>query len=215
MANHYSVLGLEVAGNEDLYALARRVAPLAETIAVKGGPYLQWRGRAGEELWLQVKEGQELVGINPHYSGASSVPVRVGGRLERAGDTALDGSFHGWASPGEGDSGEGAYSWVFDAPDAAMCADLTLPGIYDVQIADFAHSVSYWGSLDAYDASQRENPLGLKWASQSFVPAGLFSGEGDQATASFTGHVVDSAIRVNSLTNRPYFWALVDTYGGS
>jgi hypothetical protein len=54
----------------------------------------------------------------------------------------------------------------------------------------------------------------VRFATQSLAPAGLFSDE-LEAMAVFTGHVVESALRTNSLTGREYAWAAVESLGGA
>jgi hypothetical protein len=145
--------------------------------------------------------------------------LRVGvvDRVCRKNDTALDGAFHVWAAP-EGDEPDGgAYPFVFDAPDAGACSELRLPSIGEAQIAAFAHEITFYESAEAYDASQANK--GARFASRSFIPSGLFTPEGTstsppQAFAIFTGHVIEADIRRNSMTEVPFYWALVDTLGG-
>jgi hypothetical protein len=80
--------------------------------------YLRWTGSGGEELWLQLSPRRDLIGMNPHFSGASRVRVGIVNRVTRPSDTKLDGALQAWASP-QGDSPEeGAYPFVFDVPDA-------------------------------------------------------------------------------------------------
>lgn len=56
----------------------------------------------------------------------------------------------------------------------------------------------------------------MKYASQSFIPSGLFgtSKEAPKAEATFTGKVLETALRTNSQTGNRFHWALVETYGG-
>jgi len=61
---------------------------------------------------------------------------------------------------------------VFDWPDAACWDGLSLPTEVDVQIAAFAHRLSLYESDEDYYASLTDGP---KFASESFVPSGLFS----------------------------------------
>jgi hypothetical protein len=217
MPSHFSTIGFEVQSNDQFVALARQVAGTGETIAGKGGQYLRWSGGGGEELWLQVDGDGDLVGMNPHFSGRSSVRVAVHGRVQRDKDSVLDGAFEGWADPpveGRGADPRGAYPLVFDSPDAGTYGELQLPGVAEVQIAAFAHEIAYHDTPEAFAAS----PVGL--APQAFIPAGLLTPEGGrseppEAVAIFAGHVREAAVRHNSMTGREYYWALVDSLGGS
>ena len=60
----------------------------------------------------------------------------------------------------------------------------------------------------------------LSFASQSFIPSGLISPSGDpvdppEPHALFVGHVVEAEQRHNAVTGRPFWWALVETIGGT
>lgn len=217
MPSHFSTLGFDVQTQESFVALATQVATQTQPIPVRAGQYLRWVGGSGEELWLQTDEADDLVGMNPHFNGNSSVRVRLQARVGREGDTVLDGSFQGWADPEQEKPESGAYPLVFDLPDAATYFGLELPCIVEAQIAAFAHEVSSHASPDAYSSSQEDQQL--KFASQSFIPSGMFQPDGaatepPEAMAIFTGHVIEAGVRKNSLTGRPFFWALLDTLGG-
>ncbi len=216
MPSHFSTIGFEVQNQEGLIALVKQVAPQAQAVPAKAGRYLRWVGTSGEELWLQEDKTGALIGINPHFRGKSSVRVRLQARVVREGDTPLDGSFQGWADPEQDRPESGAYPLVFDAPDAAAHVELQLPAIAEVQIAAFAHEISSYNTPEAFLASQEDR---IKFASQSFIPSGMFKPDlttlaPPEATAIFTGHVIEAEVRKNSLTGRPFFWALVDTLCG-
>lgn len=198
-------------------ALANRVGPLATPIKVRRGAYWRWCSDCGAELWLQTNAENELVGMTPFFCGNGKIRVRVTAHLCDKHYAGLDGSFHGWADPDVGHAESGAYPFVFDVVDYHRHAMLKLPTTVEAQIAAFAHEVNVFPSLDAYRASQTGE---LQFASQSFIPSGLFSAAGEltappQAHAIFTGHVLAASIKTNSLTNERYYWAHVDTLGGS
>ncbi len=58
----------------------------------------------------------------------------------------------------------------------------------------------------------------MKFASQSFIPSGLFKSPDDdsppRAEAFFTGHVLEAERRTNALTEMDFIWCLVETLGG-
>jgi hypothetical protein len=53
MASHFSTIGLPVASEGDMSALADRIGPLAERLAAPSGAYLRWSDPSGAELWLK------------------------------------------------------------------------------------------------------------------------------------------------------------------
>jgi len=216
--SQFSAIGFAVSSGEDLAALASRVAERADTIDAPAGQYLKWAPPSGEQLWLQVKRNGDAMGMNPHFEGKSSVRVAVEARVVRGAQTPLDGTFLAWANPPAGEVSGGDYPFVFDCPDAATHDGLTLPATLTAQIAAFAQTVSVYGSRAVYDAAQAAQ--GQSFGSRSFIPSGLISPSGEPVTppeshALIAGEVVEAAERRNSVTGQPFWWALVDTVGGT
>jgi hypothetical protein len=216
MPSHLSTIGFSIETQEDFVRLAEQISSTAAGVPVKGGAYLRRTGSSGEEFWLQLSARRDLIGMNPHFTGASRIRVGIVARVTRPGDTILDGALHAWASPSEDSPEDGAYPFVFDAPDAAAYSDLEIPGIAEAQIAAFAHQVSYFDSEGDYDASQSADDV--RFASRSFFPSGLFAdGTNDApptANATFTGQVLQAERRTNGVSNQKFWWALVGTLGG-
>lgn len=218
MPSQFSAIGFTVSSGEDLAELASRVAERAETIDASAGQYLKWAPPSGEQLWLQVKRNGDAMGMNPHFEGRSSVPVSVEARITREGQTPLDGAFLAWANPPSGAAAGGDYPFAFDCPDAAAYDGLTLPATLTAQIAAFAQQITVYESQAAYDADQTAQ--GLSFGARSFIPSGLISPAGDPVTppeshALIAGLVIEADERRNTVTGQPFWWALVDTVGGT
>lgn len=216
MPSHFSTIGLPVNNEDDLLTLANRIADDADAIDVPNGRYLRWSSGCGAEVWLQLDKANDLTGIVPHFAGESRIRVGITSRITRPDDTELDGAFQGWADPSDDAPEAGMYPFVFDSPDYQRHSELQIPSIVPVQIAAFAHEISIFDSIDEYHASQPRAP---QFASQSFIPAGMFTPAGDsieppQAYAIFAGHVVQAATKRNDLTGNAFYWALVDSLGG-
>ena len=217
MASHFSSIGFPITTMAEAEELANWIAPRATTIAVKNGAYLHWAPGSGEELWLLHNRRGSLIGLNPHFAGSSSVRVGLVERVEQPGDSSLDGAFFAWGGA-EDDPWDGACQLVFDCPDAASHADLKLPALATAQLAAFAQSIDVHGSPEEFAEAQVGEEV--PFASQSFLPSGLFAEElgsdGGSRTseAIFTGHVLESSVRTNSLTGVHYVWAAVETLGG-
>jgi len=218
LPSQFSAIGFTVASGEDLAALASRVAERADTIDAAGGQYLKWAPPSGEQLWLQVRRNGDAMGMNPHFQGKSSVRVAVEARIARDTHTPLDGTFLAWANPRAGAASGGDYPFVFDCPDAATHDALTLPATLTAQIAAFAQQITVYDSRAAYDAAQAAQ--GLSFQSRSFIPSGLISPSGEPVTppeshALIAGQVIEASERRNAVTGQPFWWALVDTVGGT
>jgi hypothetical protein len=215
--SQFSAVGFTVSSGEDLAALASRVAERADTINTREGQYLKWAPASGEQLWLQVKRTGDAMGMNPHFEGKSSVRVAIEARVTRTSHTPLDGTFLAWANPSSDGVG-GEYPFAFDCPDAAVHETMALPAIVTAQIAAFAQQLTVHDSEAAYVADQAAQ--GQSFASRSFIPSGLISPSGEPVTppeshALFTGHVIEAAEKLNAVTGDPFWWALVDTVGGT
>jgi hypothetical protein len=216
--SQFSAIGFTVSSGEDLAALASRVAERAETIDAKDGQYLKWSPPSGEQLWLQVKHNGDAMGMNPHFEGKSSVRVAVEARIARDAHSPLDGTFLAWANPPADAVAGGDYPFAFDCPDAATHDALALPATLRAQIAAFAQHVTVYESQKAYDAAQAAQ--GLSFESRSFIPSGLISPSGEAVTppeshALIAGEVIEAAERQNAITGQPFWWALIDTVGGT
>ena len=217
MPSQFSAIGFSVSSGEDLAALASRVADRAETVNAQAGQYLKWSPPSGEQLWLQVKYSGDAMGMNPHFEGKSSVRVAIEARVARQTHTPLDGTFLAWANPpAEGVGGD--YPFAFDCPDAAIHETIELPVTTVAQLAAFAQQLSVYESTAAYDAAAAAQ--GLPFGSRSFIPSGLISPGGEPVTppephALIAGHVVEAAERRNAVTGDPFWWALLETVGGT
>jgi hypothetical protein len=216
--SQFSAIGFTVSSGEDLAALASRVAERAETIDAEAGHYLKWAPPSGEQLWLQVTRSGDAMGMNPHFEGKSSVRVAVEARIARDTQTPLDGAFLAWANPPIDAATGGDYPFVFDCPDAATLDAVALPATLTAQIAAFAQQLTVHESRQTYEAAQHAQGLPFGW--RSFIPSGIISPSGEPVTppeshALIAGEVLEAAERRNTVTGQPFWWALVDTLGGT
>ncbi len=218
MPSQFSSIGFHVSSGEDLAALASSVADRADTIDAPAGQYLRWAPPSGEQLWLQVKRSGDAMGMNPHFEGKSVVRGTLEARVVRKTHTPLDGTFLAWANPPADGSAGGEYPFAFDCPDATTHDRLELPATVTLQVAAFAQRMTVHDTEAAYHAEQALQ--GTSFESRSFIPSGLVSPSGEPVTppeshALIAGHVVEAQERRNSLSGEPYWWALVETLGGT
>jgi hypothetical protein len=218
MPSQFSSIGFTVSSGEDLAALASQVADKAERVSTGPGEYLKWAPPSGEQLWLQITHQGDAMGMNAHFAGKSSIRLGVEARVARPSHTPLDGTFLAWANPPAGAATGGDYPFAFDCPDAATHLNLALPAVVTAQMAAFAQQVSLYESARAYASSP--DAAGSHGASRSFIPSGLVSPAGEpvippESHALIAGHVIEAAPRVNAISGTTYWWALVDTLGGT
>lgn len=218
MPSQFSAIGFSITSGEDLAALATRVSGEAERISAAPGQYLKWAPPSGEQLWLQITHDGDAMGMSAHFAGKSSVRLAVEARVARASHTPLDGTFLAWANPPAGAATGGDYPFAFDCPDAATHLELVLPATVTAQVAAFAQQVSVYESASAYAQSAAAD--GMDGVPQSFIPSGLISPAGEprdppEPHALIAGYVREAAVRVNAVTGIEYWWALVETIGGT
>jgi len=215
--SNLSDIGFNVKSEEDFYSLVERAYESSTPLNTVKGTYFQFSDASGAELWIQMNKKNAFIGVNPHFSGKSKRKISVTASIDRS-ESVLDGAFHAWADPVEIDNPEsGLYPFVFDVPNHKKYEEIETPQIMEIQLAAFAQQFDYYESEDAFASGQIREP---KWASQSFMPSGLFSlGEREnpnppESLGIFAGIIKQSEKRKNEFTEQEFYWMLVDTLGG-
>jgi hypothetical protein len=216
MTNHFCDIGIPGNTNESLMEMINRAIEEGITILTKKGHYIKWSSKSGAQLWMQFNKKNELIGVTPFFEGKSNFKVGITKKIIRRGDTDLEGAFYGWANPTNDKVDNGFYPFVFDLVNIGEYKKLKLPNIEYIKLVGFAHEVEVFPSEEAYNLLQLGKP---GFASQSFIPSGLFS-EGFKknkkplSEALITGKIIETKNCINELTQMGYIWILVETYGG-
>lgn len=217
MSSNLSDIGFNVDTEEDFERLLQTAFDLSTPYRTKEGTYFLYTDKSGAELWIQFDKENHCIGANPHYSGKSRRKVGLTEIVERQ-STILDGAFYCWAEPSkENDPDSGEYPFVFDVPDFRMIGPIEFPKDCEIQLTAFAQHISIFDSEKEYEEVVTEE---VKYATQSFVPTGLFvdGTEGSKASplaqGFFTGTIKEFAKRQNVLMGGEFYWLLVDTLGG-
>lgn len=210
-----SDIGFKVETEAEFQELAGQAYDLGEAFETIAGTYIKWAPGEGIELWLQVAGDSDAVGFNPHFSGSSLTRVCLNKRIVRSEGNSLDGGFHAWANPEGEIPGSGDCPLVFDVPDFQLTA-AELPAFVTIQLAAFAHELQSYDNDEAYYQSQSYE---IKFASESFIPSGLFFPGGNAiepplAKAIFTGHVLETSLVTNPVTGVEFCWAKTKTVVG-
>lgn len=216
MPSHLSAVGFLVKSREDFSSLAIHVAKSGQMVKAPGhGSYRAWSPGEGIELWAQVTQQGQVIGLNPHFNGKAVMPVGLSKRILRPDDTELDGAFYGWAGAPEDDIEMGSYPFAFDVPNYRMNDALQLPQRANVQLAAFAHEIKCYENEEAFRAT------GNMMAVESCIPCGTFHpGEEEgvidppKSEVIYYGHVLETALLTNPFTLLPFYWARVTTLGG-
>jgi len=129
--------------------------------------------------------------------------------------TPLEGALRGWADPQNDDPKSGVYPLAFDLVDSGKYGAFDFPFASPVHLSAFAHELNVYDSDEDFRASTD----GLHMAPEAFIPSGLFkpgSGSSDspESTAIIVGHVLETDLLKNPLTEYEYRWMRIRTYGG-
>ena len=216
MPSHYSSIGFPAETVEEIEALALEVIDLTKTFNCPKGRYLRWASGEGAELWLQMDEDYNLIGVTPFFQKKSVVNVGITSVLHRKDDTVLEGAIRGWVNPKHNNPRLGAFEFVCDVVDIGRYPNLDLPFISPIRLSAFAYNLDSFSSLEAFQSSEvgqgKSDP-------ESFVPSGLMkTGAGtsllQESYAEISGRVVETAVLRNTHSHREYHWILVRTDGG-
>lgn len=71
MVSHFSTIGLPLKSNEEFMEYAKLVCELGERLEVGEAAYLKLELGEGVELWGQMNEANEIIGLNPHFKGTA------------------------------------------------------------------------------------------------------------------------------------------------
>lgn len=218
MPSHMSTIGFPVQTNQDFNHLARQTIESGETIESPGGAYRVWAPGEGVELWTQHDEGDNLIGLNPHFSGQARMQVGLTRRVNRPRGSALDGAFYGWANPRDLNARlpPGDYPFVFDTPDYRTHDALQLPRVVSVQLVGFVHRLS---AFDDEQAMRASDSWMKSVAPESCIPSGTFTPDGKtidppKAEVILCGRALQTARLINPFTRQAFWWAWVRTLGG-
>ena len=220
MSDYFEAIGFTLERPEFETQLQRALAE-GEHLVAQHGDYHVWH-IGGAQLWVlmyRLGKRRELAGANPHFEGGARMSVIVES-LDRNAEFPLEGEMYAWATEPGADAdakAHGIYPFSASLPDYDVVAPLrATPFRATLALAGFASKVEQWPDEAAFAAEQRREREGIAFASQSFVPTGLFGKHLGRARshAVVTGSVTASKALTNDATGRPYAAFRVQTYGG-
>ncbi|MCA9981230.1 MAG: hypothetical protein KDD89_10355 [Anaerolineales bacterium] len=210
-----SAIGFVAKTADDFGRIQLQAAQNGEVVAVdhgREGYYIRWALGNGPEVWVQANAQKEMVWLNPHFSGTTSLRMSLVSHIPRTA-VPLDGSFYAIINPDPDNLEKGLVDLVFDLPDDALHRDLALPVVRQVQLAAFAQRLDAFDDEAAYMQAQEG---GMAYAVESLVASGLFvqPGELPEARVLLSGRVLAAQLLVNPATGLLFHWARVKTLGG-
>jgi hypothetical protein len=212
MANHYRAVGFQVATEEEFGDLLDRAVDEGEEMAIDGGRMFCWSPVDGAQIWLLVDDEWNFRGCSPHFAGRSRVPLGVTDM--RATPDFWEGSAHAWVNPHSNSTESGEYPVLFQIPDFyPLSLALQVPVRVEAQVTAFAHELEFFANADEFAALQTGE---TKFASQFFIPSGLFANEDEpQPYAMFAGTIRTYERLVNPAYDITFHRFSVETLGAS
>ncbi|HEY3322143.1 MAG TPA: hypothetical protein VGP72_16880 [Planctomycetota bacterium] len=207
MATNLSDIGFTQTGAE-LEALARKCFQNGRATRCEKGTYIVWALGSGIELWIQLTPNEELIGMNPHFSGKTRTSAGLEKRVHRAG-FPMDGGFVALAQPYGNEQIHGTFRFVFDTPNFHAHSELKLPVISSVQLTAFAQQcVVAPSEAEFRAASTRSNS---RLSIDAFMPVGLNekgrkTGAEPAATAMICGVILDCEQILNPTSKARFWW---------
>jgi hypothetical protein len=181
-----------------------------EKIICSDGVYYKYSDDSGAELYGQLSNQREFLGMNPHFRGESRRRVSLTDCYTYM-DSSLDGGFYCLAEPyTESKDTTGLYPFYCEIPDFKTIEPLNFPVFIDLQLSAFA------GELQIYNDESTFSDQQTKYASKSFIPLDFVEEKRDlpEGFAFFTGIIKKWERRKNIQSDRVFYWFLVDSYGG-
>ena len=133
--------------------------------------------------------------------------------------TPLDGTFLAWANPPAGAMTGGDYPFAFDCPDAGTLKTLALPARAVAQIAAFAQQVTVYADADGVRCGAARAGHVVSVALVHPLWPALPRRRSDSILPNHTRSSPATSSKLtngnNSVTGYPFWWALVDTLGGT
>lgn len=218
--SNFSSIGFAVQTEDEFKKLVNFCFDKGQSIKCSDGTYYIYSDNSGAELYGQLNNQNEVIGMNPHFNGKSKRKVCLTESYLRP-ESELDGAFYCWADPqNENEPESGACPFVFDVPNFKTIEQINYPKTFEIQLSAFAQEIDFYDDEQSF--SDKQNPIGegekeLKFASQSFIPSGLFNEDGNstpQATGFFAGTIKEWKLLTNKETNERFNWLLVETLGG-
>ena len=208
MATNMSALGFVTQQGGEFEVLARKCFAQGRKRRCKQGVYIVWEVGQGIELWAQLNENEELIGLNPHFAGKTLLSA---GLLERVARTGfqMDGGFKSLSQPYGSDPIQGAIPFVFDAPDFLLHEELTLPLIHSVQLCAFALQCVLYENEVVFQASTTRHKM--NYAADACVPLGFQDKDRQPlseplASAMLCGVILETAQLTNPVSKRSFTW---------
>lgn len=209
MASLFDSIGLRLADTSELHYYAMQAVYKGQVLRCPLGNYHRWDMGDGAEIWVTATPMGEVMSVRPAFRGTASLGMGILSQIpsERSPLAGLLKGVFSFEDP---------TPLYFEVPDFAMHHNLRVPALLPVQLTAFAYQVTIYRTAAAfYAADHIEGDLDT----ETFLPAWLiaeYAGKAPHisADAFFTGTVVRTRPRYNTISGGTFLWAQVQTIGG-
>jgi hypothetical protein len=94
MPSHLSDIGFALKTHEDFEQLAVKTCNQGQRFRTTDGSYIRWSPGLGIELWAQLDQHDEIIGLHPHFRGNARMRVNIINEIKRPNSTILDAAYH-------------------------------------------------------------------------------------------------------------------------
>lgn len=213
--SHLSDIGFGFQGPGDFYAFVETIVneTTNRVYPTDNGFYVVWTPGAGVELWIQAGKNLQLTGVGLHFTGEGRLRVHV----TQSSPSEIDpmhGCLYAWANPQDEDNPySGDYPLMVAAPNFDFVENAVLEHpVVDCQIAAFVEDeLRCWTLPTFLSTGQAEEDIALFQSDCQNADAA----EEPTPHAQVRGTVLKLETRVNQVSGNEFYWAVVQTVGGT
>ena len=178
--------------------------------------------KSGAEIYIgfsvKPEAAMSVSTVNPAFAGEGRTSVEIDTTLPNKDETfrpfeiQVSARFAGESTP-----------LVFDLADPRQRGVFSHGAKISVDISAFSYKPEIYDNQAAFDRAQSKANVQVRFASNFFIPAGMFldsvggaaNADGPTSYADLAGTVIKAQLRANAAGRGKFWWALVRTYGGS
>lgn len=208
----FSSIGFNFEAFEDIYKLGKLATDRGEKIEIPmRGSYYKLSTESGAELWAQISNDNQGIGLHPGFDGECVIRVKANPFLDSSRLSVLDGYYDCWLITDDQD-----YPLLFESPNFYQTSVSVDEVIAQAQVTAFAKEVKIFSNEEE---RSKDEIWGL-WATQSFTPSGKFSPNDDESfeqhpAAIFSGYIRKIELKRNEITGNKFYHLIVESLSAS
>jgi hypothetical protein len=217
MPSNFSSIGVNVNSSKELAQLLSKLAETSKTVKCQHGYYINCHSDTGAELWAQMDNTNQCIGVNPCYDGVSNLTAGITKKIGNESYNDFEAELYCWMNPSKDKIDMGDYPFIFDCVNVAAFDKIQIPCRANIKLTAIAHQLEIYADEKTYSASKKD---GKGMAAKSFIPSGTFPLDDNdkdfeyKPEVIFSGIILEYKLLTNEWGNGKYYWLKVETYGG-